>query len=115
MTANMLPPDPAPHRSDVLNYEHFDCCGQGMVPKDEATQTFCPPSAVHDMIVRWDEVSEGDLVVIDGEFRLITGLIDYEGEPLMWFDGSKRGAGTFPCGTYAAVRRYDTAPAGETP
>jgi hypothetical protein len=37
---------PNPHRSDVLNYEHFDCCGQGMVPKDEATQTFCPPSAV---------------------------------------------------------------------
>lgn len=27
-------PEPsAPHRSDVLNYEHFDCCGQGMVPK----------------------------------------------------------------------------------
>lgn len=23
------------HRSDVLNYEHFDCCGQGMVPKAE--------------------------------------------------------------------------------
>lgn len=21
------------HRGDVLNYEHFDCCGQGMVPK----------------------------------------------------------------------------------
>src|SRR5271165_4642402 len=25
----------APHRADVLNYEHFDCCGQGMVPKPE--------------------------------------------------------------------------------
>lgn len=24
-----------PHRDDVLNYEHFDCCGQGMVPKPD--------------------------------------------------------------------------------
>jgi hypothetical protein len=27
------PEDVNPHRDDVLNYEHFDCCGQGMVPK----------------------------------------------------------------------------------
>ena len=27
------------------------------------TATVCPPSAVHDMIVRWDEVRTGDLVL----------------------------------------------------
>jgi hypothetical protein len=32
--------DDQPHRSDVLNYEHFDCCGKGMVPKpDPRTDT----------------------------------------------------------------------------
>src|ERR1039457_4292349 len=73
-------PDPAPHRSDVLNYEHFDCCGQGMVPKDEATQTFCPPSAVHDMIVRWDEVCEGDLALHAGQLRSVLAMHD-DGPP----------------------------------
>jgi hypothetical protein len=68
----------------------------------------CPPSAVHDMIVPWQSVAEGDLVLWDGEFRLITYLIDYDGEPLMWFDGSKAGGGVLPVGAYAAVRRYDT-------
>ena len=63
-------PDPAPHRSDVLNYEHFDCCGQGMVPKDEATQTFCPPSSVHDMITTWTD-SAGKLLVFPGDLVLI--------------------------------------------
>ena len=66
----------------------------------------CPPSSVADAIVPWPEVREGDLVVWDGEFRLITRMIGFVGEPLMWFDGSKAGAGTIPCGTYAAVRRY---------
>jgi len=66
----------------------------------------CPPSAVHDQIVPWSEVREGDLVVWDGEFCLLTHLMDYDGEPLMWFDGSKHGPGVIPCGTYAAVRRY---------
>ena len=82
-----------------------------MTTTSETTVT-CPPSAVHDMIVPWPEVGEGDLVVIDGEFRLITGLIIFAGEPLMWFDGSRSGAGVLPCGTYAAVRRYDTGEAG---
>jgi hypothetical protein len=71
------------------------------------TPVSCPPSAVHDQILPWLEVAEGDLVVWDGEFRLITRLISYCGEPLMWFDGSKAGGGVVPCGTYVAVRRYD--------
>ena len=25
--------DAQAHRGDVLNYEHFDCCGKGMVPR----------------------------------------------------------------------------------
>lgn len=66
----------------------------------------CPPSATADKIVTWAEVREGDLVLWDGEFCLVSRLIDYEGEPLMWFDGGKSGPGTIPCGTYAAVRRY---------
>jgi hypothetical protein len=73
-----------------------------------ATKTACPPSAVADQILPWQEVQEGDLVVWDGEFRLITRLIDYDGEPLMWFDGSKTGGGVIPAGTYAGVRRYVT-------
>jgi hypothetical protein len=66
----------------------------------------CPPSAVVDQIIPWAEVREGDLVLWNGELRLITRLIDYDGEPLMWFDGSKTGGGVLPCGNYAAVRRY---------
>jgi hypothetical protein len=72
------------------------------------TPVTCPPSAVRDMIIEWPGVREGDLIIWDGEFRLITRLIDYDGDPLMWFDGSKAGPGVFPRGTYAAVRRYDT-------
>ena len=66
----------------------------------------CPPSAVVDQIVPWPDVREGELVVWDGEFRLVTRLIDYAGVPLMWFDYSKHGPGVIPCGSYAAVRRY---------
>lgn len=71
----------------------------------EAKRT-CPPSAVVDQIIPWPDVREGDLVLWDGEFRLITGLVDWDGEPLMWFDCGKAGPGVLPCGTYAAVRRY---------
>jgi hypothetical protein len=72
------------------------------------TPVSCPPSAVHDQILPWSEVGEGDLVVWDGEFRLITRLISYCGEPLLWFDGFVAGPGDIPVGTYVAVRRYDT-------
>jgi hypothetical protein len=68
----------------------------------------CPPSSVVDLIVTWPDVQEGDLVLWDGELRLLTRLIDYDGDPLMWFDGSKFGPGVLPCGTYAAVKRYQT-------
>jgi hypothetical protein len=71
------------------------------------TERTCPPSALHDQILPWSDVREGDLIVWDGEFRLITCMFDYAGKPMMWFDGSKVG-GVVPCGTYAAVRRYDT-------
>jgi hypothetical protein len=67
-----------------------------------------PASSVCDQIVEWTEVREGDLVVWDGEFHVITRMLDYNGQPLMWFDGSVVGPGTLPCGTYAAVRRYLT-------
>ena len=33
------------------------------------TPVSCPPSAVHDQIVPWFEVYEGDLVVYDGQFH----------------------------------------------
>jgi hypothetical protein len=33
---------PAGHRADVLNYEHFDCCGMGMVPKVEPAYAWEP-------------------------------------------------------------------------
>jgi hypothetical protein len=66
----------------------------------------CLPSAVHDQILHWSAVQEGELVVWDGELRLVTRLIDYGGVPLMWFDYSVSGPGVLPCGSYAAVRRY---------
>jgi hypothetical protein len=107
-----------PHRDDVLNYEHFDCCGQGMVPAT-ARETYycrhcnqairriegdwtdpdscvvcpanmasltaphqpvCPPSAVADMIVRWDELQPGDLFVYEEGFVLATETTTYEGD-----------------------------------
>jgi hypothetical protein len=33
--AHLTVTDIQTHRDDVTNYEHFDCCGQGMVPSGE--------------------------------------------------------------------------------
>lgn len=71
------------------------------------TTLSCPPSAVVNLILAWPEVGEGDLILWDGEFHLVTGKSDYDGEPLVWLDG-EGGMGTIPLGTYVAVRRYDT-------
>lgn len=70
----------------------------------------CPPSAVVDMIVPWTEVGEGDLVLWDGEFRLVERNWIWHGPNvrLVQLDGDRDGHGTIPYGTYAAVRRYDT-------
>jgi hypothetical protein len=67
----------------------------------------CPPSAVHDMIVTFTEVREGDLILWDGEFRLAERIwVMDHGNPAIVLDGGSIG-GIIPCGTYAAVRRYD--------
>jgi hypothetical protein len=66
----------------------------------------CPPSSVVDMIVEWADAAPGDLVLLNGEFEVIARKADYEGEPLLWFEGAEDGMGTIPLGTYAAVRRY---------
>ena len=76
------------------------------------TPVTCPPSAVVDMIVEWEDAAVGDLVLQAGEFQVIARKADYDGEPVLWFEGGDSGMGTIPCGTYAAVRRYDV---GEPP
>ena len=72
-----------------------------------------PPETGAGGYTPWDEWHDnhprgsGPADLVSGErVCLLTHLMDYDGEPLMWFDGSKHGPGVIPCGTYAAVRRY---------
>lgn len=66
----------------------------------------CPPSSVVDMIVCWPKVREGDLVLWDGEFRLVERINPMDdGNHAVVLDDGPLG-GVIPVGTYAAVRRY---------
>lgn len=76
------------------------------------TPASCPPSAVHDMIVTWAEVREGDLIVWEGEFQLVERNWIWQGPGVRLI--KLAGVGEVgappvapPVGTYAAVRRYD--------
>jgi hypothetical protein len=43
-----------------------------MTTTDAQTETrTCPPSAVHDMILPWSDVREGDLVLAGGQLYLV--------------------------------------------
>ena len=67
----------------------------------------CPPSAVADKILPWSEVREGDLVLWDGEFRLVAWNSPVsDAEPLRIVLLADENHVVIPCGTYAAVRRY---------
>ena len=67
----------------------------------------CPPSAVAAAIVPWSEIREGDLVVWDGEFRLVTWISPVtDAEPLHIVLLADENNVIIPAGTYAAVRRY---------
>jgi hypothetical protein len=71
----------------------------------------CPPSAVHDMIVTWDEVRDGDLVLnFRGELGVATVLPQGhawcpEGRASVCIDGQWF---TPRKDRLTAVRRYDT-------
>jgi hypothetical protein len=81
-----------------------------MTTTSQTAKPTCPPSAVHDQILPWSDVRDGDLIVWDGEFRLVVGISPMDsGNDAMVFDAEHPG-GIIPCGTYAAVRRYDTEP-----
>ena len=53
-----------------------------------ATPVTCPPSAVCDMIIRWQDVAEGDLVLLDDCLILAVRVEVYQSP---WGDGT-----TFP-------------------
>jgi hypothetical protein len=82
-------------------------------------QPVCPPSAVADQAVQWDEVKAGDLVIQDGEL-VIAERVELVAKP--WGDGTDRlfadaywrlGNGVRVCcehraDSWTAVRRYLT-------
>jgi len=77
------------------------------------TPVTCPPSAVHDMIVQWFLVAEGDLVLHDGQFHVLERMW-----PTLRGNGSEVGIELLREGVprryvvdsnaWTAVRRYDT-------
>lgn len=75
------------------------------------TARSCPPSAVADQIVCWDEVQEGDLVVISDQFELAEKIetLPVRTGPGEFIRVTCRGHATDhrPFDP-AAVRRYDT-------
>ena len=85
------------------------------------TSVSCPPSAVHDMIVRWQDVREGDLVLLGDELTVAEEVRVYQdiwnrdtGETFTRVDISSRSDnGYLGCSErhgdrYTAVRRYET-------
>ena len=92
-------------------------CGQPWPCSVTGTPVTCPPSAVRDMIVCWDEVREGDLALHRGVLRPVSAAYlhhrprigervhvefrDLQHEPF-WFERDR----------LTAVRRYDTGTGG---
>jgi hypothetical protein len=80
--------------------------------------TTCPPSSVVDMIVYWDEVRAGDLVLWDGSLRVIESWMLHASRPDLYVCVRLDGLGLpVQClrESCTAVRRYTEGPseAGE--
>lgn len=75
------------------------------------SEAACPPSSVVDMIVPWEDVLEGDLMLWDGELRPIERIAPYgQRDQGVWAVefADIPGEVCIPAGTYAGVRRYIT-------
>lgn len=77
------------------------------------TRTECE---VADQIVRWEDVQAGDLVLHEGELRLVEQRMSNTLRPDIKVSFRLRGVGmwqTFRLEDYTAVRRYVESPAGQ--
>jgi hypothetical protein len=86
--------------------EHIDwLCSDG---KPHAPLPVCPPSSVVDMIICWQQVGAGDLVLHEGRMDLAEKVEPQVlGDVIVTFGDGRR---IYAHGeTLTAVRRYDTA------
>lgn len=77
---------------------------------DLQAQDTCPPSAVHDMILPWSEVRDGDLVLWHGELRTVDWILPLADHPdlrAFHLDGDFTTIGVAG-EDLTAVKRYDT-------
>lgn len=87
----------------------FFCTDDRRQLHEPAEPTTTPECVAVDKILRWDEVQEGDLALIDGMRSVVTGIRPpHEGKGWQSFDFSAGGTRSINDDDLTAVTRYET-------